>query len=139
MRICCIFSHFMYHGLVTIFTYIVFFFLYIWWCMFFTLSHMCCLYSLFIHMFILLFNLSMFHTWCIDESCLSLSLKTGCKSTMPWSLFLQSFQEVVVGLDLCNFVSYGIVVLDFSHNCCLRFCHRLPKGEIVRVIFYVIS
>ena len=46
------------------------------------------------------------------------------------------FQEFVVGLDLCAFVSYGIVVLDFSHNCCLRFCHRLSKGEIVRVIFF---
>ena len=49
------------------------------------------------------------------------------------------FQEFVVGLDLCTFVSYGIVVLDFSHNFCLWFCHRLPKGEIVRVIFFVIG
>ena len=47
--------------------------------------------------------------------------------------------EFVVGLDLCTFVSYGIVVLDFSHNCCLWFCQGLPKGQIFRVIFFVIG
>ena len=49
------------------------------------------------------------------------------------------FQEFVLGLDLCTFAYYGIVVLDFSHNCLFWFCHELPKGEIVRDIFYVIS
>ena len=111
--------------------------MYISWCMFSSpLSYMCCLFSLFIHMFLLIYNLSMFHTSCPDECCLTVSDKTSYKSIMPWSLFLQSFQEFVVGLDLCTFVNYEIVVLDFSHNCCLRFCHRLSKGEIVRVIFF---
>ena len=94
VRFWCIFSHFTYHGLVIIFTYIVFFFLYIWWCMFFSLFHMCCFFSHFIHMFLLLYDLSMFHTWCLDESCLSIWVKIGCKSTMPWSFFMQSFSRV---------------------------------------------
>ena len=51
-------------------------------------------FFLFIHMFLLLYNFSMFHTWCLDESCLSVSVKIGCKSTMPWSLFLQKFSRV---------------------------------------------
>ena len=29
-----------------------------------------------------------------------------------------------------------IVVLYFPHNFCLWFCHSLPKGKIVRVIFF---
>ena len=128
-----------------LFTYIVFFdiyiYIYIWddVCFSSPLSHICCFFSIFIHMFLLVYNLSMFHTWCLNESCLSVLDKTGCKSIMPWYLFLQSFQEFVVGLDLCTFVNYGTVVLDFSHNCFLWFCHRLPKGEIIRVIYFVIS
>ena len=55
------------------------------------------------------------------------------------SLLVKFFQEFVLGLDLCTFVYYGTVVLDFSHNCFLWFCHRLPKGEIIRVIYFVIS
>ena len=50
--------------------------------------------------------------------------------------FCKVLQEFILGLDLCTFVSYGIVVLDFSHNCFLWFCHVLPNGEIVRVIIY---
>ena len=50
--------------------------------------------------------------------------------------FGKVFQKFVVGLNLCTFVNYGIVVLEFSHNYCLWFCHKLPKGEIIRVIFY---
>ena len=67
---------------------------------------------------------------------LSVLDKTDYKSITPWSLFLQIFQEFVVGLDICTFVNYGIVMLDFSYSYFLWFCHRLPKGEIVRVIFY---
>ena len=79
----------MYHGLVTTFiTYIVFFDIYIYiyiyeMCMFYLpLSHICCFFSIFIHMFLLVYNLSMFHTQCLDESCLRVSNKIGCKSTM---------------------------------------------------------
>ena len=95
MRFCCIFSHFMYHDLVTTFYIHCILVIYddIWWCMFFSspLSHMCCFFSLFIHKFFLVYNLSMFHTWCLDESCLSVLVKTGYKSTMPWSLFIHMF------------------------------------------------
>ena len=53
--------------------------------------------------------------------------------------FCKVFQEFVVGLDLWTFVSYGIVMLDLSHNWCLWFCHGLLNGEIVRVIFFIIG
>ena len=46
------------------------------------------------------------------------------------------FQEFIIRLDLCTFVSYGIVVLDFSHNCCLWFYHGLPKGEFICFFFF---
>ena len=96
----------MYHGLVTTFTYIVILLdththththTHIYMVMYFSspLSHMCCFFfPLFKHMFPLLYNLSTFHTWCLDGSCLSVSVKIGCKSLMPWSLFLQSFSRV---------------------------------------------
>ena len=56
-------SHYMYHCLVT-FTYIVVLLLFIYMMMYVisTLSHMCCFFSLFIHMSFLLYNLSLFHT-----------------------------------------------------------------------------
>ena len=81
-----------YHGLVTTF-YIHCVLLIdddIWWCMYFSspLSQMCYFFSFFIHIFPLVYNLSMFHTWCLNESCLSVLVKTSCKSSMPWSLFL---------------------------------------------------
>ena len=136
-----LFSHYKYHGLVTIgfffFTYILFFDIYMRCCMFSSpLSPMCCFFSIFMHVLLLVYNLSMFHTWCLDESCLSVSNKTSCKSIMPWSLLLQTCQEFVVGLDLYTFVNYGIGVLVFFHNCYLWFCHGLPKGEIDRVFFF---
>ena len=55
------------------------------------------------------------------------------------SLLVKFFQEFVLGLDLCTFVYYGTVVLDFSHNWFLWFCHILPKGEIIKVIYFVIG
>ena len=102
-------------------------YIYIKWCMFSSpLSHLCCFLSIFIHMFLLVYNLSLFHTWCLDESYLSVSVKIACKSTMPWSLFLQSFSRVCVRIDfivfnkrvkvewfmtslICSFVCYGFV------------------------------
>ena len=109
---------------------LIYIYIYIRWCMFSSpLSHMCCFLYVFIHMFLLVYNLSMFHTWCLDESCLSVSDKTSCKSTMSWSLFLQSFHEFIVGLDLCTFVNYGIVVLDFSHNCFFSVLSWISKEE----------
>ena len=34
------------------------------------LSHMCYFFSLFIHMFLILYNFAIFHTRCLDGSCL---------------------------------------------------------------------
>ena len=87
---CFSFSHFMYHSLVTTCTYIIALMMYA----FFTFVHMCCFFSPFIHMFFLLYNLSIFHTWRLDESCLIVSVMTSCKSTVPWFLYLQSFSIV---------------------------------------------
>ena len=100
------YSHYMYYGLVTTFiTYIVFlWYIYMRWCIFSSLlSHMCCFFSIFIHMFLLVYNLSMFHTKCLDEPCLNVLIKTSCKSTMPWSLFLQNFSRVHVRVRLMYF------------------------------------
>ena len=80
---------------------------------------------------------------------LSVSVKTGCKSTLLLKKKKKKFaslpchdlssckvfQEFVVGLNLCTFVSYGIVVLDFSHNCYLWFCHVLPNGGLLGSYF----
>ena len=57
--------HYMYHGLVTTFyihcTCLIYMMMYVSS----HLSYMCCLFSLFIHMFLLLYNLSMFHTYAL--------------------------------------------------------------------------
>ena len=62
MRILKYLSHFMYRGLVT-FTYIVVLLFSIYMMMYVVslLSHMCCFFSLFIHIFFLLYNLFIFH------------------------------------------------------------------------------
>ena len=57
-------SHYMYHGLVTAFTYVIVFLVICIYMMYVSLplSHVCCLFSLFKFMFLLLYNLSIFHT-----------------------------------------------------------------------------
>ena len=95
----------------------ILFSIYIWWCMFFTLSHMCCFFfPLYTHVssFIQLFYVSHLMPWWILWS-------LPCHDLFSY----KNFQEFIVGLDLCTFVCYGIVVLDFSHNCYLWFCKLL--------------
>ena len=59
------------------------------------------------------------------------------------SLLANFFQEFVLGLDLfCNSTSgyeFSDLRLLSWFICLLWFYYKLPKGEIVRDIFYVIS
>ena len=127
-------------------TYIVFIFIYIWWCMlFFTYLSMCCFFSLFIHMFIYVCNLCFCFTLrCIDEFCSKCFKKTSCKNLSCYDLSsCKVFQEFMLGLDLfCNSTSdYEFIDLRL-HSwfiCLLWFCYGLPKREIVRNIFDVTS
>ena len=65
------------------------------------------------------------------------------KSTMPWTLFLQSFSRVCVRIRFsCNSTS----VYEFSNLrllswfiCLLWFCHGLPKGEIFRTYVVIVK
>ena len=75
-------SHYMYLGLMTTLHTLYSFDIYDDVC-FSPLSHMCCFFSLFMHMFLCLYNLSIFHTLCLNGSFLSVSAKIGCKSFMP--------------------------------------------------------
>ena len=70
--------------------------------------------------------------------------KTGCESLSCHELSsCKVFQEFMLRLDLfCNPTS-GYEFSDLRplswFICLLWFCHGLPKGEIVRDIFYVIG
>ena len=70
--------------------------------------------------------------------------KTGCESLSCHKLSsCKVFQEFVVGIDLlCNTTSgyelSDLILLSWLFVL-LRFCHGLPKGEIVRDIFYIIG
>ena len=55
-------SHYMYLDLVTFLHTLYLFDIYDNDVCFAHLSHMCCFFSLFIHMFLILYNLSIFHT-----------------------------------------------------------------------------
>ena len=73
---------FLYTSLVTIFTYImhifdIYIYIYIWWCMlFFTYLSMCCFFSLFIYMLLIVCKpLFLFHT------------------KMPWWVLFKVFQK----------------------------------------------
>ena len=116
-----------------------------WWCIFFfTYLYMCCLFSIFIHMFLYVCNLnfcSHMMPWWVLFMCFR---KTCCESLFCHELFsCKVFQEFVVRIDLfCNITSgyeFSDLKLLSWLFVLLWFCHRLPKGEIVRNIFYVIG
>ena len=120
-------------------TYIVFIFIYIWWCMlFFTYLFTCCFFSLFIHMFLYVWNLYFYFTLrCLDEFCLKCFRKTGYENLSCHKLSsCKVFQEFVLGLDLlCNSTSdyeFSDLRLLSWFICLLWFCYGLPKGEIVK-------
>ena len=103
---------------------------------------MCCFFSFFIHMFLIMFAIYYFCFTLrfLDEFCLKCFRNTGCQSLSCHRLSsYKVFQEFL----LCRFyciqqVNMSWVIYDFSYMfiCLLWFCHRLPNGEIVRT--YVI-
>ena len=112
-----------------------------------------CLLHLSLHVLFLLYlytrvslrtqSLFLFHTWFLDEffKCFK---KIGCESLSCCKLFsCKDFQEFVVGIDLfCNTTSgYKLSNLRLLSwlVVLLWLCHKLPKGEIVKDIFYVIG
>ena len=144
-------DHF-YTGLVTIFTYFVLIFdkyIYIY------IYDDLCLLQLPLHVFFFFFSLYthvslcmqflfLFHTWCLDEFCLSVSEKQVVKIFHAMNSFLAKFfQEFIVGIDLFYNTISGY---EFSNLrlfswlfVLLWFCHGLPKWKIVKDIFYVIG
>ena len=110
----------------------------------FTYLSMCCFFSFFIHMFlIILYSIYYFcfTLRCYDEFCLKCFRNTSCQSLLAINSLLAKFVK-----SLCYDRFYCIqqvnmswVIYVFSHIfiCLLWFCHGLPKGEIVRT--YVIQ
>ena len=82
----------------------------------------------------------LFHTKMPDEFCLKYFRNTGCQSLLAInSLLAKFFKNLCYDRFYCiQQVIMSWVIYDFSHMfiCLLWFCHRLPKGEIVRT--YVI-
>ena len=71
-----------------------------WWCMFFLHLplHVLFLFSLYIDVSLCMQYLFLFHTWCLDKFCLSVSYHELS--------FCKVFQEFMLGLDLfCNSTS----------------------------------
>ena len=136
---------FLYTDLVTISTYTVLIFdIYIYIyddvCFLRLSLHVLFLFSLYTSVSLCTKSLFLFHTWCLDEFFFKCFRKIGCESLSyrelsSWTLFLQSFSRVVVGIDLlCNTTS-GYELSDLwllsYFICLLWFCHGLPNGEIV--------
>ena len=139
---------FLYTGFVTIFTYLVLIFdkyIYIYMIyVFFTYLYMCFFFSLYTHVSLCTQSLFLFHTWCLDEFCLSVSERQVVKVYHAMNSFLAKFfQEFIVGIDLfCNTTSgyeFSNLRLLSWLFVLLWFCHGLPKWEIVKDIFYVIG
>ena len=116
-------------------------FIYIYWCMLF---HLCLHVSfLFSHASYLLYEILYFcfTLRCLDEFCLKRFRNTSCRNLLAISSFLAKFFQVFV---LGYILLYSTIDYDLSDLwllsyfiCLLWFCHRLPKGEIVRT--YVIQ
>ena len=137
----------LYTSLVTIFTYIVLiFYIYIYiWCMSSSPIFTCVVSSLSLYtcffMYTILISISHMMPWWVLFKCFR---KTGWESLSCRELFsCKVFQEFVVGLDLlCNTTSgyeFSDLRLLSWLFVLLWFCHGLPKGEIVRDIYYVIG
>ena len=137
---------FLYTGLVSIFTHFVLIFdLYAWWYMFSSLTSTCVvsflsLYTCFF-MYAIFISTSQLMPWWVLFKCFR---KTSCESLPCHELSsCKFFQEFLVGIDLfCNTTS-GYEFSDLRPLSwlfvLLWFCHKLPKGEIVKDIFYVIG
>ena len=71
---------------------------------FHSLSHMCCYFSYFIHMFLGLYNLSLFHTRCFDGSCLVFQLRQVASLSCDDLSSYKVFQELIVLVRLLYFL-----------------------------------
>ena len=115
--------------------------LYIWWCSYhFTYLSMCCFFSLFIHIFLIVCNLLfLFHTkipwWVLFKVFQKYRLS---KSIMPWTLFLQSFSRVYdrIWFYCTQQVIMSLVIYEFSHISfvCCGFVTDYQRREIVRTL-----
>ena len=56
--------------------------------------HVLFIFSLYTHVSLCIQSLFLFHTWCLDEFCLSVLEKRLWKYILPWTLFLQNFSSV---------------------------------------------
>ena len=73
---------------------------------FFTYLSMCCFFSLFIHMFLIMYAILYFcfTLRCLDEFCLKCFRNIGCQNLSCYELSsCQVFQEFVLGLDFIVF------------------------------------
>ena len=138
---------FLYTGLVTIFTYIVLIFnmyiyIYIWddVCLLHLSLHVLFLLYLYTHVSLCTQSLFPFHTWYLDEFCLSVSEKKSCESLSCRELFsCKVFQEFVVVIDLfCNTTSgyelSNLRLLSWLVFCC-SFVTDFQMGRLLRTYF----
>ena len=109
----------------------------------FTYPYMCCFFSPFMHMLIILVCnlLFLFHTKCLNEFYLKCYRNIGCQNLLAInSLLAKFFKSLCYDRIYCiQQMNMSWVIYYFSHMFIflLWFCHGLPKGEIVRT--YVIS
>ena len=116
-------------------------------CFSFTYPLICCFFSLFIHM--LLINLYAIYYFyftqrCLNEFCLKYFRNTGCQSLLAInSLLAKFFKSLCYDRFYCiQQVNMSWVIYEFSRMfiCLLWFCHRLPKGEIVKTyVFHMLK
>ena len=104
--------------------------------------HVLFLFFLYTHVSLCMQSLFLFHIWCLDEFLFKCFRKAGCESLSCHELSsYKIFQEFMLGLNLfCNSTNgykFSDLRLLSQFICFLWFCHGLPKGEIVRGIFYI--
>ena len=97
------------------------------------------LFSFYTHVSLCMQSLFLFHTWYLDEFCLSVSERQDVKSLPCHELSsCKVFQDFIFRLDLfCNPTSgyeFSNLRLLSWFIYSLWFCHVLPKGEIVKDI-----
>ena len=108
-------------------------------CFLFTNLSMCCFFSIFIHMFLkyaILISVSHKMPWWVLFKVFQKDRLLN--STMPWTLFLQSFSIVCVRVRFCCITStYELSDLRLLSwlVVLLWVCHGLPKEEIDKDIF----
>ena len=133
-------SFFLYTGLVTMFTYIVFIFDDV--CLLHLSLHVLFLFFLYTHISYFLYAIFYFcfTQRCLDEFCLKYFRNTGCQSLLAINSLLAKFFK-----SLCydrfyyiQQVNMSLVIYDFSHMFIylLWFWHGLPKEKIVRTYVF---